>query len=130
MTCVRRGFLSPRYTVSSVSSKSVTGETGVSDGGVARIDLGSVPTERSRQFDVERRLLCERIEALERELIRERRRRDQIVAHYERLLEAERRGGERRGADQQGAERRGGKRREAGRQEEEGGFGDWLRGLF
>ena len=48
----------------------------------------SIDTREPRtRFDVERQVLCARIEALERELARERRRRQQVLDHYEQVLD-------------------------------------------
>jgi len=53
-------------------------------------DSPAVGVERPRRdrarFELERRVLCERIEELERELRTERHQRRQVVEHYERLL--------------------------------------------
>lgn len=47
-------------------------------------------TTTRTQSEVEREILCDYVETLEQELVRERHRREQVVAQYERLLEAER----------------------------------------
>jgi len=49
---------------------------------------GERPRREQVRHAIERRLLYDRIERLERELEREQRRREQIVDQYERLLEA------------------------------------------
>lgn len=77
-----------------MSSHAPTEETGISDASALTEGTDTTTTTATTtpsQFDVERRLLCDRIAALERELARERRRREQVVDHYERLLERERR---------------------------------------
>jgi len=71
-------------TESMVSAESVTAP------GIATDDIDMTTTTRT-QFDVEREILCNYIEELEGELVRERKRREQVVDHYERLLETERR---------------------------------------
>jgi hypothetical protein len=61
-----------------------------SDGPLTLDDPPAVGIERPRhdhaRFELERRLLCERIEELERQLCEERHQRRQVVEHYERLL--------------------------------------------
>lgn len=78
-----------------MSSNASTTESGVSAEpatalGIATTDIDSATATRT-QFDVEREILCNYIEELERELVRERQRRKEVVDRYERLLEAERR---------------------------------------
>ena len=73
-----------------MSSNTSTGTTWVPDGSVTAPGLDTDSTVQTK-FDVERRLLCTRIAELERELVRERQRREQVITRYEQLLEAERR---------------------------------------
>jgi hypothetical protein len=44
------------------------------------------PRSKMVRYAIERQVLCDRIDQLERELARERRQRQQIVEQYERLL--------------------------------------------
>jgi len=76
-----------------VSSNASTAENGVSAEsatipGIATDERNTTSTRT--QFDVEREILCNYIEELEAELVRERQRREQVVDHYEQLLDAER----------------------------------------
>ena len=76
-----------------MSSNASTAESGVStESAVPRIDTTDFDADAGTrtQFDVEREILCNYIAELEAELTRERRRREQVVEHYERLLEVER----------------------------------------
>ena len=61
-----------------------SGPTPSPDGG----PLVAVERPRSKmvRYAIERQVLCDRIDQLERELARERRQRQQIVEQYERLL--------------------------------------------
>jgi septin family protein len=45
------------------------------------------PRSETVRYAIERQILCDRIEQLERELAQERRQRQQIVEQYERLLQ-------------------------------------------
>ncbi|SFR86167.1 hypothetical protein SAMN05216559_0185 [Halomicrobium zhouii] len=75
-----------------MSSNASTAENGVSDeSATIPVATGRIDTTDTRtKFDVEREILCNYIEELERELVRERQRRDQVIDHYEQLLDAER----------------------------------------
>ncbi|MCU4802779.1 hypothetical protein OB920_20665 [Halobacteria archaeon HArc-gm2] len=75
-----------------MSSNASTAESGVSaeSATIPGIATDERNTNTRTQFDVEREILCNYIEELERELVRERQRRDQVVDHYEQLLDAER----------------------------------------
>ena len=84
-----------------MSSNASTAEHGVSaelatTTGLDATDIDSTTATRT-QFDVEREILCNYIEDLERELRRERRRREQVVDHYERLLASQQQEAETRG---------------------------------
>jgi len=66
----------------------------VPDATPPRSDRPAVGIERPRtdpvQYEIERQILCDRIDELKRELECERRQRQQIVEQYERLLDEQR----------------------------------------
>lgn len=70
-----------------MSSDASAIEIGVSDESVKTTGTDTKPRV---QFDVERQILHQQIQELERELALERERRKQILTRYEQLLEQER----------------------------------------